>query len=221
MTRRFPSRYSVARALAAAAFTAAAAMAGACTDTVREGEGSAFLVIDSLTAVPGSSGSSEGSSTGGNTLESDVCIRTGTTGGCGVAEDFGQVTMRLAPKDITAPLSTNNDVTITRYRVQYRRSDGRNTPGVDVPYGFDGAITFTVSESASSATFALVRVQAKLEPPLTQLVNLGGSVAISTIADVTFFGRDQTGREAQVTGSILVTFADWANAPSSSGGGGS
>ena len=27
---------------------------------------------------------------------------------------------------------------MTRYRVEFRRTDGRNTPGVDVPYGFDG-----------------------------------------------------------------------------------
>ena len=46
---------------------------------------------------------------------------------------------------------------------------------------------------------------------LTHLAQLGGGVVISTIADVTFFGRDQTGREVSVVGSISVNFADWAD----------
>ena len=34
---------------------------------------------------------------------------------------------------------------------------------------------------------------------------------ISTIADVTFFGKDQTGRDVTVTGSMSINFADWAD----------
>ena len=60
-----------------------------------------------------------------------------------------------------------------------------------------------------------MRAQAKLEAPLITLVNarrfFGGGVAISTLADVTFFGRDQTGHEMNVTGTISVNFADWAD----------
>ncbi|MCK7469888.1 MAG: hypothetical protein MZU95_03085 [Desulfomicrobium escambiense] len=50
-----------------------------------------------------------------------------------------------------------NSVTVTRYHVAFKRSDGRNTPGVDVPYAFDGAATGTIgadggcSPSRSSA----------------------------------------------------------------------
>ena len=49
-------------------------------------------------------------------------------------------------RDVTNPNgpTSNNAITVNRYRVTYRRSDGRNTPGVDVPYAFDGAVTFTV-----------------------------------------------------------------------------
>ena len=39
--------------------------------------------------------------------------------------------------------SDNSSMTITRYRVTYRRADGRNVPGIDVPYAFDGAATRT------------------------------------------------------------------------------
>src|SRR5215208_6983296 len=69
----------------------------------------------------------------------------------------------------------NNLVTITRYRVSYRRTDGRNTPGVDVPYGFEGAATVTV-DGTGPAVLALevVRVQAKQEPPLRNLRGSGG-----------------------------------------------
>ena len=40
----------------------------------------------------------------------------------------------------TRPTTPINAITLTRYRVDFRRTDGRNTPGVDVPYGFDGGL---------------------------------------------------------------------------------
>ena len=45
-------------------------------------------------------------------------------------------------------------------------TDGRNTPGVDVPYPFDGALTVTALGRALTGDFTLVRVQAKVEAPL-------------------------------------------------------
>src|SRR5262249_3542350 len=131
-------------------------------------------------------------------------------------EDHGFATISLGLKDIgpagtTATPTSNNFVTVTRYHVQYRRADGRNAPGVDVPYPFDGATTGTVTESEATLEFVLVRAQAKLESPLANLTGGGGALAISTLADVTFYGKDQTGNDVQVTGSIGVTFADWAD----------
>ena len=123
----------------------------------------------------------------------------------------------LALKDIgttaspTAP-TTNNQVTITRYHVNYRRADGRNTPGVDVPHGFDGAVTVTIpAEGSATAAFEIVRHQAKQEPPLANLANGGGSNIISTIAEITFYGRDQAGNEVTVTTSMSVNFGDFAD----------
>ena len=64
----------------------------------------------------------------------------------------------------------------------------------------------------------LVRVQSKLEPPLITLRGVrGGGLVISTLADVTFYGRDQTGTEVSVKGTISVNFADWAD-PELTGG---
>jgi hypothetical protein len=131
--------------------------------------------------------------------------------------DPGRVALRLGLRNPgttanpTSP-STLNEITVSRYRVQYRRSDGRNVPGVDVPYGFDGAFTGTVSTTGSlTAGFDLVRVQAKIEPPLKNLANGGAQNVISTIAEITFFGRDQAGNEVSVTGSISVNFSDYGD----------
>ncbi len=94
----------------------------------------------------------------------------------------------------------------------FRRSDGRNTPGVDVPYGFDGAATTTISPGGTgSVSFDLIRHQAKLEPPLRNLVGFGGLGFISTIAEITFYGHDQNGNELIVTGSMDVQFGDFAD----------
>jgi hypothetical protein len=170
--------------------------------TAREGQGSSYLAILNL----------EGTATGEDLWENTVASDVQTNGG--VIEDDGRVQMTAFMRDVTNPTgpTSNNAITVNRYRVTYRRSDGRNTPGVDVPYPFDGAVTFTVIPGEDvTVPFNLVRVQAKLEAPLMNLRGLGGSVVISTLADVTFYGRDQVGRETAVTGTIGVNFADWAD----------
>jgi len=179
--------------------------ASSCTQGQLQGQASSYVIIDSLGAASGSEPDKFS-----NKLASDV-----TTGG-GVIEDLGQGNFHLAMKDpgsLDTPLvpSQTNLVTLTRYHVRYIRSDGRNTPGVDVPYPFDGAMTLTVDETGVTGVFVLVRVQAKLEAPLMALRGGGGVVAISTLAEITFFGHDQAGREVSVTGMISVNFADWAD----------
>jgi hypothetical protein len=181
------------------------ALAGAgCSDEVREGRSPSYLIIDKIEATQGTNTTLTGQ------LSSDVLTK-GT-----VFEDRGFATMSLGLKNVgpegTTPTPTqNNAITVTRYHVDYRRADGRNTPGVDVPYGFDGATTGTISESDATLTFVLVRVQAKLESPLVNLAGLGGAQAITTLADVTFYGKDQAGNDVKVTGSINVTFADFSD----------
>ena len=189
-----------------------------CGKTSRTGRGSSYLVITSVQAASGADPNKLGS-----TLSSDVVTYIkdpldATRRIPTVYSDPGSVSMRLGMKDVGAPgvgvtPSPNNAITINRYRVDYRRSDGRNTPGVDVPYGFDGAVTFTVSSTESSvdAGFMLVRIQAKEEAPLKALAGGGGALAITTLADVTFYGKDQAGNDVAVTGTIEVDFADWAD----------
>ena len=133
-----------------------------------------------------------------------------------IFNDVGQVTLRTVMKDQgTANLGVGptflQAVTVRRYRITYRRADGRNTPGVDVPYPIDGAVTATVTNIPSSVGFEVVRHQAKLEPPLRPLIELGGRAFISTIAEITFFGTDVVGNEIQTTGTMSVSFGDYAD----------
>ena len=67
------------------------------------------------------------------------------------------------------------------------------------------------SSDLVSAGLTLVRLQAKSEAPLKALIGGNGAFAISTIAEITFYGQDQAGREVSVTAKISVTFADWGD----------
>ncbi|MGE0703540.1 MAG: hypothetical protein AB7F99_09055 [Vicinamibacterales bacterium] len=192
--------------------TAVAAATASCGDVVRQGAAPVMLVIDQLEASSGNTDVQPFS----NTLFSDVLTNVTSPAPCSpeapcgtIFADLGRVTLRLIPKDITGiEPSTNNAVTIQRYRVKYARGDGRNTLGVDIPYGFDGAATGTVQVSGTTQIgFELVRHVAKEESPLVQLIS--NPNIISTIAEVTFFGRDQVGNEISVTGFISVNFGNF------------
>jgi hypothetical protein len=132
-----------------------------------------------------------------------------------VFNDLGRVTLSLVLKDPGQPGVSNvpspiNQVTFTRYHVEYRRADGRNRPGVDVPYPFDGAATFSVPKEGSvTASFELVRVVAKEEAPLAALRS--SDVFLTTLAEVTFFGHDQAGNAVTAKGSLSVTFGNWGD----------
>jgi len=183
-----------------------AAASASCGSAVREGTGTSFLVIGNLEGASGA----EPDDFGG-LLQSDVI--TVVDNHPTVFSDNGRVTLRLALKDpgpAGSPLepTQNQAITVNRYHVRFIRSDGRNTPGVDVPYGFDGAFTVTVTKE-SQATFELVRHVAKSEAPLGSLAN--NFTVISTIAEITFYGRDLTGHEVSVTGHLTVDFGNFAD----------
>ena len=113
-----------------------------CGDLTTQGTGSSYLIITSLQAA---SGAEPG--TLSSTLNSDVI--TIVDDAPTIFNDLGQVTLSLQMKDPDERDRTDlgHFITINRYRVRYIRSDGRNTPGVDVPYGFDGALTGTVTDT--------------------------------------------------------------------------
>jgi hypothetical protein len=201
----------------AAALALAIGASVSCGQANSEGRSPSYLFIDSLTAAPGATPDAFG-----NSLESDVItnVKVTISGQEGyvptIYEDFGKVSLKMALKDTggsnapTTPTSTNA-ITVTRYHVDFKRTDGRNTQGVDVPYSFDGGATGTFDSNGGSLAFVLVRGQAKLEAPLKALRNGGGSIVISTIAEITFYGTDQNGNAVSVKGTITVNFADWGD----------
>jgi hypothetical protein len=176
-----------------------------CTDSVRQGTGSTFLIIDRMAAANGNTPNQFGES-----LMSDVV--TVVNGTPTIFNDLGQVTLSLGEKDpgrVTSP-TQNTSITVERYHVRFVRADGRNTPGLDVPQPFDGAFTARVDRAtATTVSFPLVRHVAKQEAPLGALA--GSPVIITTIAEITFYGRDQVGHEVSATGRITVEFGNFAD----------
>jgi hypothetical protein len=193
------------KALLVASIAWLAAVTAACGSLNSQDRTSAIVVID---ALEGASGADDPPTFSG-TLQSDVVtiVDDVTT----VFADSGRVTMRVIGKDPTDTLSLGSSITFNRYVVTFRRSDGRNTPGVDVPFPFDSAVTFTVTPGSTSTTgsFELIRHTAKFEAPLLGLRN--SFAIIATVADIRFFGRDQAGREISATGSIGVQFGNFAD----------
>ena len=206
------------RIVAALVVLMAGAGASGCGEAVRSGRSPVVLIINRLEGAPGAEPANLST-----VLHSDVeTLVERTRDGEQSATptlfaDVGQAELRLALKDVGQPGSPaaptdNNLVTITRYRVSYRRTDGRNAPGVDVPYGFEGAATITLDGTGPAVLgLEVVRVQAKQEPPLRNLRGGGGAVAISAIADIEFYGRDMGGHDISAAGALTVVFADWAD----------
>ena len=107
---------------------------GGCGDVAREGTGSAFLIVDALEAAPGAEPDEFGS-----TLLSDVVTvvddvadglqrhRSGHVRGSAL-KDPGGVDVA---DDAVARTTSSPSIAIA---CSYIRADGRNTPGVDVPY---------------------------------------------------------------------------------------
>lgn len=192
---------------AALAVVLASAFSASCGDVVRQGTGGSFLIVSTLEAAPGA----EPTDFGG-TLLSDVI--TVVDDSPTFFNDVGRVTFRLGLKDPGSPSSPttpsqNDAITINRYHVRFIRADGRNTQGVDVPYEFDGAFTLTVTGGDASAGFTLVRNIAKMEAPLAALRFNG--LVLTTIAEVTFYGSDQTGHEVRATARISIDFGNFGD----------
>ena len=193
------------------------ALSSSCSDFVRQGQSPVLLVIKSLR---GSSGADPTTFSG--VLHSDVITMRTDPAPCSdtspcptIWADNGEIVLALQLKNqgslggVNSP-SLTNQVQIDRYRVEYRRTDGRNTQGVDVPFAFDSAVTFTVLPTEDVVhDFQLVRHSAKAEAPLASL-SLSGNV-IATIATVTFYGHDMAGNEISVAGNIGVDFGDFAD----------
>lgn len=205
-TKRIVTRVFTVGALVASAIS--------CGNVVRSTRAPAILVVNSLLATQGKA---SGGGTASTNLISDVLTIVTSGGTCStqtpcptIFGDTGTISLSLAAKDTDVALTSNNQVTINRIHVSYRRTDGRNTEGVDVPFSFDTAATVTVPATGNATTgFIIVRNQAKLESPLVELVNNGQ--LISAIIDVTVYGTDIVGNTVNATGSIGVSFGNFGD----------
>lgn len=179
----------------------ALAVASASCGSVREGTGTSFLIVEGMDFAPGNDRTQFEA-----TLHSDV----NTPGGN--FDDLGRATFRLGLKDPGPSVAPNTPtqnqfITIDRYHVRFFRADGRNTQGVDVPYEFDGAFTATVRSNSVQSAFVVVRHDAKREAPLAILGS--NRLILTIIAEITFYGRDQTGHETQAVARASIDFGNF------------
>ena len=145
-------------------------------------------------------------------IQSDVIVVK--SGAETIVADIGFATMscRLLAPASTMGASTWNDIAVTRYVVSYSRTDGRNTPGLDVPYPFEGNLSavFKVGFSQEIA-FVIVREVAKEEAPLIGLRTFGAEGVLQVTAKVEFYGHDMANKAVKATGYIPIFFANYAN----------
>jgi hypothetical protein len=198
-----------------------------CGGTSSSSQSSDYLTVVSLMGAPGGTSKGNTAGTPSSTLLSSVQVLLtsplpcSTTSPCPtVFDDIGLAALEVTPKNTllsgpTAATTPNNQITLTRYHVAYSRADGQNTPGVGVPYAFDGTLTATLQPQATGSSgtivqFELVRQVAKEEAPLVQLIE-SSSTVINTIATVTFYGSDQVGNAVSVSASMSIEFGYFPN----------
>ncbi len=108
-------------------------------------------------------------------------------------------------------------VQITSYRVTFARTDN----GVDVPAGFQEALTVSVEAGGGSVTvdgLTIVRAGQKLQPPLYYLTPFSygfepgtGYTTISCNCIIDFYGHTLAGEPVSASAGIGINFADYAN----------
>jgi hypothetical protein len=194
------------RSLGVLVVGALALSAPGCTpDFVTNSQGDVLLTITEITASAGSGPEADQDT---SFLISDV-VTAGS-----VFNDNATVTLRADLKNGNAGITTGsfNDVLLERYDVAFTRTDGLNTPGVDVPYPFSGPLAAQVPAGGTGeAVFILVRHEAKREPPLRNMFGGGGNRILHCIATITIHGRSTSGKAVEATGRLEVTFADFAD----------
>jgi hypothetical protein len=184
----------------------------ACTSVENDSRSASLLTVSNVEGAPGSPGEAAGTP-----LLSDVCDNPDGSpqdpDTCAVFNDNATVTFDndFLQVGTGSGLGTSylNDILVTQYRVDYVRSNGRNTPGVDVPFGIDGTMDIRVPvNSTASASVLVVRHTAKQEPPLSEITTGEGEKVITANAQMRFFGHDIAGRDVSATGFLEI---HWAN----------
>lgn len=141
---------------------------------------------------------------GGTPITSDVRGDTGQIVNCQVPVKIASVTKN--PKNPGQPVE---HVTLNRYDVSFTRADGRGAEGVDVPYHFSEGMAATVKPGDEiTVSLDLVRQQAKLEPPLS---NITGLQIVEMTVNLTVFGETVSRQTVSASGAAAIRFADFAS----------
>jgi hypothetical protein len=187
----------------------------ACTRVEDNTRSASLLVVESIQGIIGQD------DTQSTPLLSDTCDNDNDQPQdpelCGVFNDsadidFANQFLQVGP-GAGFGNSFLNDIVVNRYRVDYFRPNGRNTPGVDVPYGIDGTMNIRVPvDGTATAGILVVRHESKREPPLSELDNGTGEDVITAQAEIKFFGQDLAGRTVSATGFLEIHFGNFGEA---------
>ena len=191
---------------------AVALISYACTEIEDNSESSSLLTVSNVIGQPGDEGGEDG-----NPLFSDLCDNPSDEpqdpAFCTVFNDNAEVEftndyLQIGPGAVGGP-TFMNDIIVSQYRVDYVRPNNRNTPGVDVPFGIDGTMSFRVPiGNIGATTLTVVRHIAKREPPLNQ-VPFEGEGVLTANAQMRFFGHDVAGRAVSTVGFLEIHFANF------------
>lgn len=186
---------------------ALALLAWACNPVEDDSKSPSMIVVESVRGTDATGNEAD-------YLQSDVIKVDATTQATSIYADAAVASLRAAtldPKPV-AGVSQWSDITLTRYVVSYTRTDGKNSPGVDVPYPFEGAMSILLKTSVSTdVSFVVVREVAKTEPPLVSLRGSNAERVIYCKAQIDFYGQDMTGKKIKATGYLNISFTDFAD----------
>ena len=112
-------------------------------------------------------------------------------------------------KNPNAILSDLYVVEYKGYAVSFSRPDGRNEPGVDVPFGFTRAIGGSIEPGGvSELNIIFITPEMKVAPPLRNLFFSANQRIYATL-HVTIFGRDRVENDVAASAALPITFADF------------
>jgi hypothetical protein len=182
------------------ALLAASIFLPACNPLEDESRSNSILLVENITGK-------DMSGTDAGFLQSDVVKKDNT-----IAADTAKATLSAKFMDPAPILGTSqySDIVLTRYVVSFSRTDGRNRPGADVPFPFEGSLTTLVRvDSTASVNFVIVREAAKLEAPLINLRDSAYGDILNMTAKIEFYGHDLTDKAVKATGYLTVYFANY------------
>jgi hypothetical protein len=182
------------------ALLAASIFLPACNPLENDSRSNSILVVENIMGK-------DMSGTDAGFLQSDVVKKDNS-----ITADTAKATLSARFMDPAPLLGTSqySDIMVTRYVVSFTRTDGRNRPGADVPFPFEGSLSTLIRvDSTTSVNFVIVREAAKLEAPLINLRDSAYGDILNMTAKIEFYGHDLADKAVKATGYLTVYFANY------------